>query len=66
MRKCIICNLDKEDNSFNEEHVIPLILGNKTFTIQNVCTCCNSLMGEKSLRPLVQVILLWLSANTMI
>lgn len=51
MRKCIICNLDKEDNSFNEEHVIPLILGNKTFTIQNVCTCCNSLMGEKIIAP---------------
>lgn len=52
MRKCIICNTDKEDSDFNEEHIIPAILGNKTFTIRNVCTTCNSLMGSKLIAPL--------------
>jgi len=46
-KKCIICEAEKESTFFNEEHIIPESLGNKKLKIYNVCTKCNSLLGEK-------------------
>ena len=36
MKKCILCETDKEDNEFNKEHVIPKQLGG-SLTIENLC-----------------------------
>lgn len=43
--KCIICNNSTDE--FTIEHIIPFALGNKNFTLKNVCKKCNSLIGEK-------------------
>lgn len=43
--KCIICN--NSNAEFTLEHIIPFALGNKTFSLNNVCKKCNSLIGEK-------------------
>lgn len=47
---CIICREDKDDMSV--EHVIPESLGGH-YHIFNVCTTCNSKMGDKVDSPLV-------------
>ena len=44
MKKCIICNTEKEEDKFNIEHVIPESAGG-SFEIDNVCEECNSLLG---------------------
>ncbi|KZX17728.1 hypothetical protein MBCUT_00220 [Methanobrevibacter cuticularis] len=46
MKKCILCETDKEDNEFNKEHVIPKQLGG-TLTIENLCKDCNSKLGNE-------------------
>jgi len=43
---CIICRKDKEQQLFNDEHVIPDSLGGKLI-IKNVCKDCNSRLGTK-------------------
>jgi uncharacterized protein YlaI len=43
---CIICRKDKEEQLFNDEHVIPDSLGGKLI-IKNVCKDCNSRLGTK-------------------
>ena len=45
MKKCIICNTEKEDDEFNIEHVIPESAGG-SFEIDTVCEKCNSLFGS--------------------
>ena len=45
MKKCIICNTEKEEDKFNIEHVIPESAGG-SFEIDNVCEECNSLLGS--------------------
>src|SRR6478609_8614538 len=45
MRTCIICNIQKDVSLFNEEHIIPAAIGGK-FTVNNVCTACNSHLGN--------------------
>ncbi len=44
MQKCIIC-LDDKDN-FNDEHVIPDVLGG-VYIINSVCKDCNSDLGRR-------------------
>lgn len=48
--QCIICREDRDDMS--DEHVIPDSLGG-VYHVFNVCTRCNSIMGEKVDSPLV-------------
>lgn len=46
MRKCIICNIDKEEKEFNKEHIIPDALGNKSLYFYEVCKECNAKLGR--------------------
>lgn len=46
MRKCIICDIDKEEEEFNQEHIIPGALGNKDLYFYEICTECNSRLGR--------------------
>lgn len=50
--KCIICRIKKTEDCFNDEHVIPDSLAGY-YHIYNVCTDCNSELGEKIDSPLV-------------
>jgi len=50
--KCIICRDEKDEGSFNDEHVIPESLGGY-YHIYTVCIDCNSRMGEEVDAPLV-------------
>ncbi|WP_458405214.1 HNH endonuclease [Methanobrevibacter sp.] len=45
MRKCIICNNQKELHKFNIEHVFPDSAGGK-YKIENVCKDCNNMLGN--------------------
>lgn len=45
MGKCIICQEEKSD--LTKEHIIPFGVGNRMFTIENVCRECNSKLGSK-------------------
>ncbi|MEX2566613.1 MAG: HNH endonuclease [Cyclobacteriaceae bacterium] len=50
MRNCVICRKDKEE--FNTEHIIPDSIGG-TLIIDSVCTECNSKLGSKVDKHLV-------------
>lgn len=45
MKTCIICRLKKDDNQFNDEHVIPESIGGY-YHIYTVCFNCNSKLGS--------------------
>ncbi len=46
MRKCIICRMDKSEDLFNDEHVIPDSISGY-YHINKVCKECNSKIGSK-------------------
>lgn len=46
MKTCIICRIEKQDNEFNKEHVIPDSI-NGYYIINTVCKKCNSTIGSK-------------------
>ncbi|OAE14122.1 hypothetical protein AZH11_01985 [Pseudomonas simiae] len=50
--ECIICRKEKDAKDFNDEHVIPDSLRGY-YHIKNVCTDCNSRMGNEVDAPLV-------------
>ncbi len=49
MKKCIYCRVEKEDNAFTLEHIIPQSLGGAyapgIFQTRDVCKRCNSNLG---------------------
>lgn len=47
LKKCIICEKEKDMSLFNEEHIIPESLGNTKLKTYDVCTECNNLIGSK-------------------
>ena len=46
MKKCIICKKIKNDEEFNNEHIIPESIGG-SLTIDNVCKECNTKLGDE-------------------